>query len=168
MKIFHYAVIFALVLFAGSSLAAAIPQQSLAFNPVFVPFGTANAEYEHALFTPKSSLGVAGWYEFMDVKARWCSVRALYYPFTDALDGFGFGLSAGVMQAFGDEKKGEMKQDLAPVAGVIAQYNWLLGADKHYLIGIGMGATVTLKSCKDDSPLNRFDGFLRLVAGYAL
>lgn len=52
-----------------------IPQQTFAINPLFLPFGTATAEYEHVLLSDKTSLGVSGWYEYDNVKARWAYLK---------------------------------------------------------------------------------------------
>lgn len=171
----NYAVLLILLLLCGTlpaqepqTATTNVPQQTVAVNLLALPFGTATAEYEHVLFSPKTSLGVSGWYEYDNVVARWAYLKAMYYPGGTALKGLGIGITAGVIRYYrDDDKPDQLAKDTSPMAGVMVQYNWLPGARDKYLIGVGIGGRAALKDLADNSPLKRFDGDARIVCGIA-
>lgn len=143
------------------------PRHAIAINPVFIPFGTLSGEYELRA-TRLTTLGLSGWYEYRDVRARWLYLKALVYPWRRALDGFGLGLTAGVLRAYRDPADAaDMPSDTTPTLGAMAQYNYLLGPNDLCLLGTGIGARTPLKHIAEDSPLKRVDGDVRIVAGVA-
>ncbi len=142
-------------------------RQSVAGNPVFMPFGTINLEYERILST-HATAGVSGWYEYSDIRARWIYAKYMYYPGGTALKGFACGITAGFLRGYredDDDKDIRNKED-TPTAGIMIQYNWLFGENKKLLVGIGAGARSALKDIDDNSPMERFDGDGRLELGW--
>ena len=73
------------------------PRQLVAINPIFIPFGTLTAEYEFRA-TAFASLGLSGWYEYDDVRARWLYLKALVYPWGDAPSGLSVVPDEGVQR----------------------------------------------------------------------
>ena len=143
------------------------PQHAIAINPVFIPFGTLTGEYEFRA-TRFTTLGLSGWYEYRDVRARWAYLKALVYPGGQALRGLGLGLTAGVIRAYPDPADAAgPPSDIAPTLGAMAQYNYLFGPNDICLLGAGIGARTPLQHIPDDSPLERVDGDVRIVAGLA-
>jgi len=154
---------------SGISTTGTAYKQTIALNPIFIPFGTITAEYEHHLFSQATTLGISGWYEYKDIKARWIYLKAMYYTGGSSLKGLGLGLTAGVLRAYRDkEKPQQLAQDTTPILGALVQYNWLFGKRDNILTGIGLGGRASLKQATDNSPLTKFDGDLRLVFGILL
>ena len=134
---------------------------------MFIPFGTLSGEYE-VRATRLTTLGLSGWYEYRDVRARWLYLKALVYPWGRALSGLGLGLTAGVLRAYRDPADtADMPSDTAPTLGAMAQYTYLFGPDDVCLLGAGIGARTPLEHIAEDSPLKRVDGDVRIVAGVA-
>ncbi len=143
-------------------------RQSIAVDPVLAPLGTLTAEVERTLFSPKTSVGLSGWYEYDNVRARWLYAKVMVYPGGEALKGCGIGLTSGLLTAYQEENDGKREHETAPILGIMTQYNWLPGSSETILVGLGIGGRVTLKRLDDGSPLNRFDGHVRLVLGWML
>lgn len=142
-------------------------QHTFALNPVFIPFGAVNAEYERALLTRFTSLGMSAQYEYRHSRARWFYAKMMFYP-CRALHGFGLGLTAGLTRAYRDpEDIQKMPQDTAASVGFIAQYNLLFGPRDLVLVGLGGGGRVALQEDFARSPLRRFDAEARIVLGVA-
>jgi hypothetical protein len=156
------------MLAAMSTAAAAQPRevrQTVAVNPISIPFGTLTAEYERAL-APSLAVGLSGWYEIKEVQARWAYAKVLVYPWKRAPAGLSFGVTAGVIRWYrqGDEPD-LMAHDTAPIAGLMAQYNLVIR--RRVLLGAGLGGRMALAEIPRDSPVQRFDADLRLVVGIA-
>lgn len=125
---------------------AAAPQQYnqvISANPIGLLFEFFNAEYER-VFTPFSTLGVGGSYfnadsddedpAFQDGEEDTylnADVFYRYYPQGTPLDGFAFGVKAGLTQVEGQSFFG---------AGFDANYSWLLGKQRNFYVGVGVGA----------------------------
>lgn len=163
------AVVFSLLTLACVVLAAVQPshgQNALAFDPVLMPLGTVNVEFETALPMKNLSMGVSGWYEYKEVQARWAYGKILYYPFGKTFQGLALGPLAGVLRYYRQEDEADkMEKDTSLMLGAIGQYNWLLGSNDRFLIGVGASVRTAVKEIKPESPLKRVDGELRLVAG---
>jgi len=141
-----------------------LPQQSVATNPLAIPFGVFSFEYEAALPSPGFTFGLGGTY-FSDNGDRnaWAEAKALYYPGETPFRGFSIGLSAGVHQARNvpdcvvfDITGGcsnERKTQTAPTLGVIVSYDWLIGRAERFRVGLGGGAKRVLKDVGRDDPL---------------
>lgn len=142
-------------------------RQYFAGNPVFMPFGKINLEYERSLST-HTTAGISGWYEYRDIRARWVYAKYMYYPGGTALKGLACGVTAGFLRGYREDDNDTSVRDKedTPTAGVMLQYNWLYGKKKQLLVGIGAGARSALKDIDDNSPMERFDGDGRLELGW--
>lgn len=114
-------------------------QQVISANPLGLLFEFFNAEYERVL-TPYSTAGVGGSFfsadgedEFDDGNDTYVNADAFwrYYPQGYALDGFAFGVKAGLTRVNGST---------FPGAGFDANYSWLLGKKRNFYVGVGIGA----------------------------
>jgi hypothetical protein len=153
--------------------------QTIAVNPVFPLYGTLSVEYEHALGGTPVTVGVSGWYEFEDVKARWVYGKAMYYLRGTPLRGPALGITGGVLRAYAaaDDAGGAprplvppddadaMGYDTTPTVGAMVQYNGIIR--DWLVVGLGIGGRVAVIDIADDSPLHRLDGDVRLVLGHA-
>ncbi|MBN1541113.1 hypothetical protein JW992_03135 [candidate division KSB1 bacterium] len=147
---------------------SAAPRQSLAANELFIPFGTLHIEYEHTLPMPSTTLAISVWHEFKDVKARWISIKSLFYPGGLPLKGLGIGFSFGVIRGYGrSHENSHSSRDTLPTFGTVLNYNWLFGHKQRFLMGIGFNGRSSIGKIEDASPLKRFDGEGRLVFGIA-
>jgi hypothetical protein len=150
-----------------AELAEQLPTQLVAINPIFIPFGTLSAEYEFRV-TARASLGLSGWYEFDDVRARWLYLKALIYPWSDAPNGVSLGPTLGLLRAYREPTAvDQVPRDTTPTIGAMAQYNFLFGPADLYLLGVGIGGRTPLLHVSANSPIERLDGDVRLVAGLA-
>lgn len=168
---------------AGQSAAQPaplLPQQSVATNPLAIPFGVFSLEYEAALPTPGFTVGIGGSY-YADEGDRdtWAELKALYYPNETPFRGFSVGLSAGVHSARNipgcDELFGGCSFDgngtqvrrtqTAPTLGVLVSYDWLLGRAERFRIGLGVGAKRVLKDVDGNDPLQQVYPDGRFVMG---
>ncbi|HKO90637.1 MAG TPA: hypothetical protein VJU61_05770, partial [Polyangiaceae bacterium] len=115
------------------------PAHVIAINPVFIPFGTLTGEYQLRV-TPLLSLGLSGWYEFRDVRARWAYLKVLFHPWGGAPGGFSLGPTLGLLRAYAEPgEPDQLASDTAPTVGAMAQYNFLFGPDDLFLLGAGIG-----------------------------
>jgi len=147
---------------AGSSLAIAqrsrvpIPTQTyVGFNPLGLPANIFTLELENAV-SSAITVGAVGSYIDVD-KSRYTTAdfKVRYYPSEVVLRGFAVGLSAGVTRysnvvqtaTTAGGAVGDVRQSLsAPTAGILLDYNWLLGRSERFLVGTGIGAKRVLAS----------------------
>ncbi len=124
----------ALVVLAPAPTRAqeAAPQyeQVISANPLGLLVELFNAEYERKI-TQFSTAGIGGSTfqrddnDYVNADAFW-----RYYPQGRPLDGFAFGVKAGITSLEGDTRFG---------AGFDANYSWLLGRKQNFYVGIGFG-----------------------------
>lgn len=132
---------------SDSTLVAVPYRQTLSANPLGLLFGYYNAEYERAV-SNVASAGLAGSYlSIDDIEVFSVEAKARYYPQARVLSGFSVGGSLGFGQVsdktdFGDG--GDFQDDeesaSAFTLGVELDYNWLVGRDRRFFIGTGIGA----------------------------
>lgn len=140
---------------------------AITINPIFAPLGTVHAEYEYAPASFENlTVGVATWIEYKNIQDSWLHLKLMYYP-RGPFRGVALGLTGGVHHSYSDDAA-KLSHDSSPVLGAIAQYNWLLGEDEQFLVGVGFGAEVPLKERRATSPLRSLNGNLRLVVGLLL
>lgn len=106
-------------------------QQVISANPLGLLAEFFNAEYERK-FSQFSTAGFGGSTfgsdgdDYVNADVFW-----RYYPQGRPLDGFAFGVKAGITSFDGD---------MYPGAGFDANYSWLLGARNNFYVGVGIGA----------------------------
>jgi hypothetical protein len=144
-------------------------------QPLTAMFTIYSVELEQRL-GPTVTLGVGGshWsagstdefaYNSGDVKLR-------YYPEGHALSGFALGLQGGytkISETSQNSTTGleEKHEGGAPTAGVSLDYNWLLGANRSFFLGLGVGAKkVFIDSDTFNDPILTYPTG-RLSIGYA-
>lgn len=153
----------------GAPLAAQTPalpagdvgpwRQAVAVNALAIPFGLFSGEYEVALPSPGFTVGIGGsWLTTGDDRNSWVEAKAHYYPGERPFRGFAVGLTAGVHSArnqgngdcddiFGclDPDTRPFRTETAPTLGVIVNYDWLIGRQERFRIGLGLGAKRVLR-----------------------
>jgi hypothetical protein len=146
-----------------------IPTQTyIGFNPLGVPANVFTLELENAV-TSGITVGAVGSYIDFD-KSRFTTAdfKVRYYPGEVVLRGFAVGVSAGATRY--SHPVNDVRQSLsAPTAGILLDYNWLLGRSERFLVGTGIGAKRILAS---ESERQRADVdyatvTTRLILGFA-
>ena len=164
---------------AAPAPAPLLPQQSVAVNPLAIPFGLFSGEYEAALPTPGFTLGIGGsYYADNGDRDSWIEAKALYYPSETPFRGFSVGLSAGIQSARNSPNCGGFldscsnsqaaatrRSQTAPTLGVIVSYDWLIGRQERFRIGLGAGAKRVLKDVGSNDPLEQVYPDGRFVIG---
>jgi hypothetical protein len=96
-------------------------------------------------------------------------VKFRYYPEGKALQGFSFGGSVGVTHlSASDNSTSSTGSATGPSIGVMLDYNWLLGAQKSFYVGLGLGAKtlfISDKSIADNATVHYPTG--RVSVGWA-
>lgn len=116
-------------------------QQVISANPIGLLAEFFNAEYERRV-SPYSTAGIGGsTYHQEDIDYLNADVFWRYYPQGRPLDGFAFGVKAGITSADGTT---------LPGVGFDANYSWLLGQKQNFYVGIGFGLKRIIGSGSDD------------------
>ena len=138
------------------------PIQSVAVNPLAIPFGVFSAEYEAALPVPGFTVGAGGTYWSDDGdRDAWVELKGMYYPSEVPFRGFAVGLTAGVHSArnngcddlFGSCGSEGRRTQTAPTIGILTSYDWLIGRAERFRVGLGLGAKRVLKDVGSRDPL---------------
>lgn len=133
--------------------------QVISANPIGLLLEFFNAEYERVL-TPYSTVGFGGSYFGVDDDENYLNADVFYryYPQGSALDGFAFGVKAGVTNVVDETYLG---------AGFDANYSWLLGQRDNFYVGVGIGLK-RLFGTDEEEDLLSYVPTIRLVnIGYA-
>ena len=130
-----------------SSVTAGTPRQAISANPFGLLLELFNAEYERAVGR-SSTLGVGGSFirdeeddDYLNADVFW-----RFYPNADPLDGWAFGLKAGLTNVpdhgtfFG--------------AGFDVNRSWLLGVEDNFYVGVGFGLKRLVGVKEEDFGLN--------------
>lgn len=123
----------------------------LTLNPLGIPFEYISGEYErvvNGLVTGGLTFSYLG---LDDDSYLTFEGKLRFYPNEEAPKGFSLGLSAGITKLEGirfDEASNSNVDDdeIRPTIGVIVDYNWLLGRNKRFLVGAGVGGKRILGS----------------------
>jgi hypothetical protein len=148
----------------------------------FLPIaGIFTGEVETALAAAGVTLGAGGVIDLSGTEDRFSSLQAKlkYYPNEQALRGFALGLTLGMVSM--RERQAinfcdvngctapslRTRRDTKPTFGVVADYNWLIGRQRRFLVGAGIGARRVLGDVSGDSPLESVLPDGRLLVGWA-
>jgi hypothetical protein len=145
----------------------------IGINPLGVPFDVGSAELESAI-APGITLGGLASYTDVD-DDRWLTfdAKVRYYPGEVVLRGFSIGLSAGSLRysTLGSDSLGIQSRRVlnAPTVGVIADYKWMLGTERRFVVGTGLGAKRILASqeARDRVDISRAYLTARFIVGLA-
>lgn len=121
--------------------------QVLSANPFLLLWEWVNVEYERKI-SPTGTVGLAGsWIALDEGDEEYKSLSAFYryYPQGAALDGFYFGGRGGVHWVSDQDEDGT-----AFGLGIELGYNWLLGQNRNFYIGLGVGAIRLFGADLDD------------------
>lgn len=105
-------------------------QQVISANPLGLLVELFNAEYERKV-SQYSTAGIGGSTyqtngdDYLNADVFW-----RYYPQGRPLDGFAFGVKAGITSLEGETRPG---------IGFDANYSWLLGKKQNFYVGLGFG-----------------------------
>ena len=163
----------------AASSAAAAPRQSISVNPIGAVFQVYMGEIERSL-TPSTSIGLSSSYwdagaddgEDASAEVAYLSVDAKvrYYPSGGGLQGFSLGGSVGYTTLSGsfEDSEGQPQERASAVsAGVMLDYNWLLGARKNFMVGTGLGAKRLFPIDVDTDDVTLAYPTARLSVGFA-
>lgn len=111
-------------------------QQTISANPFLLMYNWFNVEYER-VHKPSTTWGASAALLPFD-NADYGNVSGFYryYPQGRALDGFFLGGKAGVHRVSAGDASGKFFG-----VGFELGYDWLLGREKNFSVGIGAGAT---------------------------
>lgn len=152
-----------LALAALGSTAAAAHAQSvgssgnnlITINPLGLPFKYFSGELERKV-SPMATLGASlSFIDVEDVQYFTTEAKLRLYPNEEAFKGFSVGIGAGLAhlseEVFDSSDDNEATR---PTISVIADYNWLLGKSKRFLVGAGVGAKRIFGSDDDFNDVN--------------
>ena len=154
---------------ARAQSAPEIRRAAVSINPLGIPFGWFTGEAERAVGGGASVALAGSWFDLPSEDDRLATVEAKlrYYPAEQGLRGFALGLTAGYTRfveryetypptvVFGPNGPSERpitRREVTdgPTLGVTADYNWLLGARRRMLVGLGVGAKRIFTDRDDD------------------
>lgn len=167
-------ILLSIALCTASPLAAqsSAPQpfrQALTINPIGLPFELISAEYERAL-NPAATFGIGASYFGAFDEGDYISGEAKlrYYPNERAIRGFSIGGTIGFARVSADaDEFTEEATTTGFTTGVILDYNWLLGRQRRFVVGTGIGAKRIFADDDDFDDLEFAYPTLRLQVGYA-
>lgn len=173
--------------------------QTASINLLGLPFGFVSGEYERAVGRNGFAVGVGGLATFLSdgdgndalLDASGDQFRSLqaklkYYPAANGLRGFAVGATAGFVSATGyqfvstgaDPVTGYPLHTTTthstiskPTLGAVLDYNFLIGRQRRFLVGVGVGARRVLNRRRSDDVrylLDRslVDGRLQIGFGF--
>jgi hypothetical protein len=167
------AALFPVAAASGQETAARTPGSVISIQPINAVLTAYSAEYEHRTGSAVT-LGVGGTYFDAgdgsdNVKYKSGDLKLRYYPNGIALMGFSFGVSGGYSSVSGNDDVGNRVTVSGPSAGVLLEYQWLMGASRNFAVALGAGAKAVF--VKDNSITS--DNFnaryptVRVSVGYA-
>jgi hypothetical protein len=159
-----------------STTGALVPianRSYVGINPLGIPFDIFTIEGETGV-AQGITLGVAGSHIDVD-NDRYTSAdfKFRYYPGDVVLRGFSLGATAGYLGYSTPENTPggfQVRQSIsAPTIGIIADYNWMLGLDRRFLVGTGVGAKRVLLRTDQRASVNLDRAYLtaRFTVGLA-
>jgi hypothetical protein len=124
----------------AQSPAPAAKRHVRSIQPVPALLAIFAGEYERVL-SPTLTVGAGGTAWSMDgFEYASAEVKARYYPSERAPAGFSIGGSVGVTRATEDRFARDDATDVGPSLGVLLNHRWLLGRERGFYVGLGLGA----------------------------
>jgi Protein of unknown function (DUF3575) len=144
----------------------------ISIQPISAMLTVYAGEAELAM-SRSTTIGIGGTYwspDVIDGDFNYLSgdLKVRYYPEGRAFQGFSFGGSVGVTHLSATDNNSSAGSASGPSIGVMLDYNWLLGAEKAFYIGLGLGAKtlfISDKSVADAATLHY--PTMRLSVGWA-
>jgi|SRR5689334_18786523 hypothetical protein len=159
----------------GQSSSSRIPipyRTYVAVNPLGIPFNIAAAEVESAVASGITVGGAASYTALRHDRYTTFDAKLRYYPSEVVLEGLAIGVSVShsrystlIGSTAGDVRSG---LDYNTV-GLLADYNFLLGARKRFVVGTGVGAKRVLGNHDADAVRPKSNPLItvRFVVGLA-
>ena len=131
----------------GGPALVPIPYRTyISINPLGIPFDLFSAEVESGIAQGMTLGAAASHIALGDQRYTSADFKFRYYPGEVVLRGFSIGTSLGVLR-YSDIRDLNVRETLeAPTFGVLVDYNWLLGAQRRFVVGTGIGAKRILSS----------------------
>ena len=144
----------------------------ISIQPISAMLTVYAGEVELAM-SRSATIGVGGTYwspDVIDGDFNYLSgdLKIRYYPEGHPFQGFSFGGSVGVTHLSASASSSSSGSATGPSIGVLLDYNWLLGAEKAFYVGLGLGAKtlfISDKSVADQATLHY--PTMRLSVGWA-
>ncbi|MGQ0647763.1 MAG: hypothetical protein ACT4P7_09320 [Gemmatimonadaceae bacterium] len=126
----------------------------LSLNPLGIPFEYISAEWERVA-SGITSFGLTGSYlGFESASYSTLEAKVRFYPNEEAPKGFSVGLAGGITRVSEDFISEADESETRPTIAVIIDYNWLLGKNKRFVVGAGVGAKRILGTSGDYSDVS--------------
>ena len=127
-----------------------IPYRSyVSLNPLGIPFDIFSVEVESGIAQGMTLGAQASHIDVSDQRFSSADFKFRYYPGEIVLRGFSVGASLGVLR-YSDIRDGGVRESLdAPTFGAILDYNWMLGLQRRFVVGTGIGAKRVLASSEE-------------------
>lgn len=123
----------------------------VAVNPMGIPFNLGSVEIESGIANGLTVGGVGSYTALGHDRYTTVDLNVRYYPSEVVLDGLSFGVSLGRTHFTTPVDTIRRGKDYGTV-GLLANYNWLLGARKRFVVGTGVGLKRVLLSADARSP----------------
>jgi hypothetical protein len=121
----------------------------ISINPLGIPFDLFSAEVESGIAQGMTLGASASHIDVGDERYSSADFKFRYYPSEIVLRGISVGASFGMLR-YSDIRFGDVRESLdTPTFGVILDYNWMLGAQRRFLVGTGIGAKRILASSEE-------------------
>lgn len=174
---------FAPVLEAQAVPAGATPiryyRGVVGMNPLGIPFDIFAVEAEGAVAPGITAAAALSYFAPDEDRFTSADAKLRYYPGETALDGFSVGLGVGVTGRAGTDFTGcntnpvdgcETRSSVTgPTVSVLADYNFLLGERRRFLVGTGIGAKrwIVDREARERIDAERAWVFARFLVGLA-
>lgn len=117
----------------------------IGINPLGIPFDIVSVEAEGAVAAGITAAAALSYFAPGDDRFTSGDVKLRYYPGETALDGFSVGLGLGLTRRSGLNFDGstidpQRNSATGPTISALADYNFLLGQRRRFLVGTGVGA----------------------------
>lgn len=121
----------------------------ISINPLGIPFDWFSAEVESGIAQGMTLGASASHIELGDVRYSSADFKFRYYPSEVVLRGISVGASLGLLR-YSDIEFSEVRESLkTPTFGIIFDYNWMLGAQRRFVVGTGIAAKRILAGSDD-------------------
>lgn len=136
----------------GSESTSRVPiryRTYISINPLGIPFDLFSAEVESGI-AQGMTLGASGSHiDVGDQRYSSADFKFRYYPSEIVLRGVSVGASVGMLRYSNIRGLADRESLDTPTFGVIVDYNWMLGAQRRFVIGTGVGAKRILASSEE-------------------
>ena len=153
----------------------------IGFNPLGIPFDIFSVEAEGAVAPGVTAAGAVSYFAPDEDRFTSADAKLRYYPGETALDGFSVGLGLGITQRAGPDYREQCIPDptggcdvprnsvTGPTISVLADYNFLLGERRRFLVGTGIGAKrwMVSRDARESVDAERAWVFARFLVGLA-